>query len=383
MADAPGRPPVRVLQVLTCDGPGGTEQMVATLAERVDRSRVVCEVVTLDRPGPIAKRLAAAGVPVVSLGDGGLVRAFVRLAGVVHRRRPQVVNAYGLKGTLVGRILIRVIAPDAAFVSGVRGLHVTDVADVDSRKSRLVLAVERAFSRLVDVYDCNSRGALELLARHGIARERLTYIPNGVDVPSETSRRTGDRVVIVCVARLSPIKRHSDLLQAAALLCDRVPRLELLFVGDGPSAGALKELADELGLGDRVTFAGAVSRDGVREALARSDIFCLPSLWEGMPGSVMEAMAGGLPVVGTDVNGIADLVSPGRTGLLVPPCTPEALADALAQLALDAQLRERFGRAARERIAEEFSVGRMVRAKEDLYRRLAEARRQCAASVAS
>jgi glycosyltransferase involved in cell wall biosynthesis len=385
MDAAPDDPPVRVLQVLTCDAPGGTEQMVATVSERVDRSRVVCDVVTLDRPGPIAQRLTDAGVRVASLGNAGTVRAYLRLAAVLHRRRPQVVNAYGFKATMMGRMLTRCIAPDAAFVSGVRGLHFTDVADVDGRKSRLVLAVERAFSGLDDVYDCNSRGALELLARHGIARARLTHIPNGVELPGDAPqpRRPGDRLVIVCVARLSAIKRHEDLLRAAALLADRVPAFELLLVGGGTEEAALRELASELGVVERVTFAGAVSRDGVRDALSRSDIFCLPSLWEGMPGSVMEAMAEGLPVVGTDVNGIADLVSQGRTGLLVPPCDPEALAGALAQLAGDAELRERFGRAARQRIADEFSVGRMIRAKEDLYRGLAKGRLPCAASVAS
>jgi glycosyltransferase involved in cell wall biosynthesis len=356
--------------------------MIATLAERVDRNRVVCEVVTLDRPGPIAKRLTEAGIPVVSLGTGSLGRAFVRLAGVVHRRRPQVVNAYGFKGTFVGRVLTRVIARDAAFVSGVRGLHVTDVADVGSRKSRLVLAIERAFSRLVDAYDCNSQGAVELLARHGIARERLTYIPNGVELPSEAVQHgPRDRIVIVCVARLTAIKRHEDLLRAAALLTDR--DIELLLVGDGPEAPALRGLAGELGILDRVRFAGAVAPDAVGDTLARSDVFCLASLWEGMPGSVLEAMAAGLPVVGTDVNGIADLISHRRTGLLVPPCNPEALADALAQLVSDAHLRERFGRAARQRVAEEFSTERMVRAKEDLYRRLADRQLPCVASVAS
>src|SRR4051812_15331045 len=209
MDGAPDKSPVRVLQVLTCDAPGGTEQMVATLSERIDRSRVVCEVVTLDRPGPIARRLADAGVRVASLGNAGSGRAYVRLAAALHRRKPHVVNAYGFKATMVGRMLTRFIAPDAAFVSGVRGLHVTDVADVEGRKSRLVLAVERAFSGLVDVYDCNSRGALELLARHGIARARLTHIPNGVEVTGDVVRRrsAADRVVIVCVARLSAIKR--------------------------------------------------------------------------------------------------------------------------------------------------------------------------------
>jgi glycosyltransferase involved in cell wall biosynthesis len=362
--------PVRVLQVLTCDGLGGTEHMVASVVERINRRQVVPDVVTLDRPGPVAYRLAAHGVPVRSLGGDGLLCAFVRLAGILRREPFEVVNAYGFKSTFVTRFLVRALARQSVFVSGVRGLHVSELERLDSPKARLALRLERLTSLLVDVYDANSKGAVELLAETGVDRRRLRYIPNGLDVERWTpiSEKRGEGMpVALCVARFVPRKRHQDLLRAVAMLQDRGVHLQLQLIGDGPTLPEMRRLADELQLNALVRFAGACDSDHVREAMRRADVFCLASRWEGMAGSVMEAMACGLPVVGTQVNGIADLVEHARTGYLVPPERPELLAAALQRLLKDPRERATLGVAGRNRICKEFSVERMVTAKERLY----------------
>ena len=108
----------------------------------------------------------------------------------------------------------------------------------------------------------------------------------------------------------------------------------------------------------------------MRESLARSDVFVLPSLWEGLPGSVLEAMAAGLPVVGTDVNGTREVVVAGETGLLVPPDDVDALTDALERLFADASLRREMGRRGRERADGEYSIAALVERKEQLLRDL-------------
>src|SRR5919108_3218988 len=130
--------PVRVLQVLTCDGLGGTEHMVASLVERIDRRQVVPTVVTLDRPGPVAHRLAEQDIAVRSLG-GGLPRAFARLAGILRREPFEVVNAYGFKAPFVIRFLVRALARRSVFVSGVRGLHMSELERLNGPKARLGL----------------------------------------------------------------------------------------------------------------------------------------------------------------------------------------------------------------------------------------------------
>jgi glycosyltransferase involved in cell wall biosynthesis len=374
----PARSPVRVLQVLTCDGFGGTEHMVTALVEALDRRRVVSEVVTLAAPGEVASRLRSAGVPVRALGHGGLVGAFARLALLLRRQRFDVVNAYGFKSTAVVRLLVRLLAPGTAFVCGVRGMHVMETDDLDGVKSRLVLALERLGSRFVDVYDANSMGALELLVRSGIPAGRMRCIPNGMDVSGWNGDRPASAAeaprTILCVARFVPSKRHQDLLAAAARLAERGAHFRLVLIGDGPTLPAIRRIAMELGLGARVEFAGARAPEEVRARLCQANVFCLPSALEGMSASVMEAMASGVPVVGTDINGIAELVQHGRTGLLVPPRDSGRLAHALEQLIAAPETAEAFGRAGRQRIAEHFSLGRMVSAKEDLYVSLVGAR---------
>jgi len=344
--------------------------MVASLVERMDRRQVAPTVVTLDRPGPVAHRLTDDGIPVRSLGGDGLPRAFIRLAGILRREPFEVVNAYGFKSPFVTRFLVRALARRSVFVSGVRGLHVSELERLDGLKARLVLRLERRTSGLVDVYDANSKGAVELLAKTGIDRRRLRYIPNGVDVdrwrPDPAGRR-GSIPVVLCVARFVPRKRHQDLLRAVAMLRDRGVRLQLKLIGDGPTLPDMRRLVAKLGLDELVCFTGARDPDQVRDAMHRADVFCLTSRWEGMAGSVMEAMACGLPVVGTQVNGIAELVEHARTGYLVPPERPELLAAAFQRLIMDPGEAATLGTAGRNRICREFSVERMVAAKEELY----------------
>lgn len=369
-----GRAP-RVLHVLRCDDVGGTEAMVASLVERMDPSRARSELAILAPAGPVAARTAAAGVSVRVLGGAGFGIPYLRLARIVARERFDVITAYGLKATAVTRVLRALCSPGSAFVCGVRGLHVTAVEPIDGTRSRVLLRLERLGSQLVDAYDANSRGALELLAMVGIDRAKLHYIPNGIDASDWplADPATPTPPTITCVARFVPLKRHVDLVDACALLMRQGVDFRVVLAGRGPELGAVRSRATNAGLDGRVDFPGVVAGGALRRLLAASSVFCLCSLWEGMPGSVMEAMAAGLPVVGTRVNGIEDLVIDGTTGSLVPPNRPEELADALRALLDDPAARRRFGRAGRDRIEREYGLERMVREKERLYRQLAGA----------
>jgi glycosyltransferase involved in cell wall biosynthesis len=365
----------RVLQILPCDDVGGTEAMVASLIEHMDPARVRSELAVLSPPGPVAARTAAAGIRVRVLGGAGFTVACARLARIVARERFDVLTAYGLRATVVARVLRAVCSPRSAFVCGVRGLHVTDLERIDGTKSRVLLRLERLGSPLVDAYDANSRGALELLAASGIDRSKLHHIPNGIHATDWARADPAEQLppTITCVARFVPLKRHVDLVDACAQLMRQGIDFRLVLAGRGPERESVRSRAFEAGLDSRVDFPGVVTDSALRRLLAASSIFCLCSLWEGMPGSVMEAMAAGLPVVGTRVNGIEDLVIEGTTGSLVPPSSPDQLAAALRALLLDPATRRRFGRAGREHIEREYGVDRMVRDKERLYRRLAGA----------
>jgi sugar transferase (PEP-CTERM/EpsH1 system associated) len=178
-----------------------------------------------------------------------------------------------------------------------------------------------------------------------------------------------DDVVIGTVARVQDVKNHAALVDAFARLrkqhADLAPRLKLSIVGDGPLLPAVRAQVAELGLQDAVWLPGA--RADIGAVLQTFSVFALPSLAEGTPVSMLEAMASSLPVVASNVGGIPEVVDDGAQGLLVPVGDVEALAQALARYALDAGLRAAHGQAGRARVEERFSMRAMLSAYGALY----------------
>jgi glycosyltransferase involved in cell wall biosynthesis len=359
-----------VLHILAFDALAGTELMVASLVVRGDAAAVSQELATLQPPGPIAELVRSGGGSVFSLGGRrGMAGAARRLARLLRSRRYDVVVAYGLKASVLARVLVRMRRTRPAFVCGVRGLHVADVARLDSGKARLAWRVERLFSPLVDLYDANSMAALEQLAGLGIGWERLRHIPNGLDLSQWSLRgaEPGGVPVILCAARFVPVKRHEDLLRALALLMTEGHPFRAVLAGGGPLLGEMRDLAAQLGLSERVELPGPLAAGEVRRRLEGATIACLASASEGMPGALMEAMATGVPVVGTAVGGTSELVVDGESGLLVPAEDPAALARALGALLGDPELRGRLAAGARRRMEKHFSLDAMLGAKQRLF----------------
>jgi glycosyltransferase involved in cell wall biosynthesis len=165
-----------------------------------------------------------------------------------------------------------------------------------------------------------------------------------------------------------PLKGVDTLLRAVALVARECPDFRAEVAGDGEALPGLKGLASELGVSAHVRFLGEVRE--IPALLARAALFVLPSYSEGISLTLLEAMACGLPVVATRVGGNAEVVSEGKTGLLVPPRDPELLARALLSLWHDPERSQRMGEAARQRAEHYFDIGRMVADYEDLYLRL-------------
>jgi glycosyltransferase involved in cell wall biosynthesis len=178
-----------------------------------------------------------------------------------------------------------------------------------------------------------------------------------------------DGPLVACVARLKPEKALGDLLRAAATLQAAHPGLRVVVAGAGPEEAALRALVGELDA--PVELLGA--RGDVGAVLAAADAFCLPSRYEGLPLSVLEAMQAGLACVVTRVGGIPDVITDERTGLLVPPSDPAALAAALARVLDDAELRSRLGTAAAAHVRETCSPTAVARRYADLYERMTSA----------
>jgi glycosyltransferase involved in cell wall biosynthesis len=168
--------------------------------------------------------------------------------------------------------------------------------------------------------------------------------------------------------RLAAEKGLPVLFESLKLLAQQGHDYELTLIGDGDERKSLEELARRMGIADRLVFAGFASQDGVRAHLLRSDIFILPSFAEGVPVSLMEAMACGVPVIATHVGGIAELIESGETGLLVPASDAVALRDAIAKYIDDYGLREKVSRQGREKVMSDFNLDKEVDKLAQLFR---------------
>ncbi len=175
-----------------------------------------------------------------------------------------------------------------------------------------------------------------------------------------------DARVVGVVGRLEARKGHRHFIEAMARIVTCEPRAVGLVVGEGKEKSALQAQCDALGLGEAVRLAGYWP--DLPEAFAALDVFVLPSLMEGHPLAILEAMAAGKPVVATDVGGNREAVEPGITGLLVPPADPGALAEGILSLLRDPARAAAFGEAGRRSLERRFSLAEAVRANEDIYR---------------
>jgi len=247
-----------------------------------------------------------------------------------------------------------------------------------SRSARLRLVEEWLINPLADRVTANSRAVADAArGERGLGGERLVTIPNGIDVAAwappggarEQVRREwgipASAPLIGTIGHLSPVKCHSDLLEAMVAVVARFPDARCAIVGEGPLRASLEERARGLGVSDRVILAGL--RADVPRVLAALDVLAQPSRTEGLSNALLEAMAAAVPIVATRAGGNSDLIDDGSTGRLVAAGAPAQLADALVDLLGNPAAARRMAAAARERVAEGFTLERMVRRHEELY----------------
>jgi glycosyltransferase involved in cell wall biosynthesis len=237
--------------------------------------------------------------------------------------------------------------------------------------------------RVIDVMLTNSESAKVWLVSNSLCPEdKIAVIKNGISLEAVRGSQSPDSLkaelgvdegpVVGTVAKLRPVKGVRYFIEAAAMIHARHPSVKFLVVGDGSERERLRSLASRLGLNGHIILAGA--RDDARDLLGLLDVFVLPSLSEGMPWAVLEAMAVGLPVVATRVGGVPELVDDGRTGYLVEPRDAESISDSVCKLIDDPDAMRQLGSAGRKRAKTEFALDKMRRDTEELYVRLMEAR---------
>lgn len=341
---------------------GGAEQLALTLADHLRRRGFASLICCIEEPGMLAEAAKRRDIEVhaLHLADAGKFASYRSFCKLLRARRPAVVHSHNLKPYHFGA-WARLTGAAAGHVHTRHGAFLRD----RSSASRY-----RLLNRWSDqIFAVSESVRVELTEVAGLSDDKIRVLPNGVDTElfcpsaSKSALRcelglSGDCLAVVVAARLSPEKDLTTLLRAFAIVTRSLANAELWIAGYGPELEKLRAFSRELGVDQKTRFLGP--RSDVHRLLAAADVFALSSVAEGLPVSLLEAAACGLPLVATRVGDNERVINPPAGGRIVNPRAPEELATALLEILRDEPARERMGRAARQHVVERFGLEQMV-----------------------
>jgi sugar transferase (PEP-CTERM/EpsH1 system associated) len=379
--DEPSPLPLRIAHVVDVLALAGMEYGVVKLVNRLDPARFRSVIVCMRHQRDDVKSLLSREVPVHEMRKepGRNWRVIGRLAALFRAERIDIVHSHNWSTFLYAVCAARL----AGVPRVVHGEHGKD----DTMRHPKRLFGSRILAKGVDRVCAVSRDLAEEVARDwGVPRDRVRWIPNGVDLEAfggddrsealrgELGLSPAD-LVVMNTGGFRTIKDHGTLLRAFAAVHGAEPRARLVLIGQGSAEnprGGLDQTAEALGIAASVRFAGV--RTDIPRLLRTCDVYVNSSRYEGMSNTILEAMAAGRPVVATAVGGNPDLVGDGVTGYLVPAGDSEAMARRIRELLGDEPLRKRLGAAGRARMEAVHSMPGMIEAYASLYSELAKPR---------
>lgn len=332
-----------------------------------------CPVEVASGGGELAEVLGVQGVPhhsvAFSAGKWGLLRLIpetLKLISVIQARNVRILHIHHTRRA-------GLVAPLVKWLTGVQVVHtIQNELDPLKRGDRCLTFADHFIAVSAAIQG-------QLVRNYKVDAERTSVIWNFVNTTDFTPEGcrgyirselglTEQTIVLTCVARLDPQKGHLYLLQALPLLVRQYPQVVLLIVGEGQLHQELQDTAASLGVSDHVLFLGF--RSDIPCILQDTDVFVLPSLWEGLSIALIEAMAAGKPVVATAVSGTPEVVLDGITGLLVRPRDPNDLAEKLLALVSDTSLASRLGKEAEDFVLQRIEPSRIIAETLKVYDRL-------------
>ncbi|MBM9538526.1 glycosyltransferase [Desulfobulbus alkaliphilus] len=363
---------INLLYVIQSLHNGGAETLAIRLAEHLDKQRFNPLVCSLHDEGPLRGQLAAQNIPHVTLAkkQGIDLPLIFRIRSLLKAHNINLVHTHN-QGPLLYTSLAAI---------GLRRCTLVHTEHINLEKefsySRKHFYLNKFLLRRADGFLSIAEHLSNYYRTcHNLSHVNFTTIHNSVVLPDLsqsplTSLRRelglrGDQPLIGNISALRSQKDHATLIRAMPAVLEQTPDAVLVIAGDGELKQELSELARELNLGTSVRFLGY--RSDVNELLLQFDLFVLSSLYEGLPLSILEAMAAGVPVVATDADGTNEIVRHDETGLLVPLQDPAALAQAMLSLLHDRPRAQAMGTAARELIRVEYNLENMIARYENYY----------------
>lgn len=376
----------RIVHVITGLDTGGAQMMLAKLLAATDRNACQSAVISLGDKGRIGAGIEELGIPVYSLDlrkPQNLLSSLFRIAGIMRRERPHVIQGWMYHGNFMGLLIRLFIRRKAVLLWNIR-YSLYDLAR-EKPGTRLLIKLCALLSRLPAATVYNSKIAAAQHEKTGYSLTRHRIIPNGFDCrvfrPSAEARSRirrelqidDDAVVVGHVARFHPMKGHDVLLDAMALLCGRQPNVHFVLAGSGVTRSTIlfRDFLERSSFSGRVHLLGEYRQ--IPALTASFDLAVSSSSWgEGFSNAVGEAMACGVPCVVTDVGDSAWIV--GDAGLVVPPSQPRALAGAMERCILAGEAkRKAMGSRGRTRVESRFAIEEIAKKYIALYDDVSEA----------
>ena len=371
--------PTHVMQIIDSMSLGGAEVLLRDLTKAllVNDYRVS---VFYNTEGPIAKDISALGVPIERLPKLGRIDPglLLRIFNKINRSKPDIVHTHLFKSDIHGRLAAR-MAGTPVIISTLHNCH-------SWAKNPILGGIYGASARLADHIIAVSDEVRDYAIRYThISPSKVTTIANAIPLARFGNNRSAgeairreygvpmDAPLIGIIARLTEQKDHDNFLHSAQGILENAPNAYFLIVGNGPLESDLKAMAVSLGIQKSVIFCGI--RQDIPAVMAALDILVFSSRWEGLPVALLEGMASSLPIVATNVGGVPGVIENGETGFLVPPSSPDLLANACLVLIKDPELKKRMGKAGYTHVQEKYGMELMVNKTISLYQSMLQVTR--------
>ncbi len=362
--------PVRILELINDTTTGGGQVHVLQILRCLDRRRF-CVFAAANDKGEMTGdfRKYSDGFFPVKMGKLSGAVSVIRLRRLIRKHRIEIIHTHGGIAGLWGRAAV--LRENVQVVHTLHGIHYLHYRSRFLRS--LYCGLERLLSCRTRFYICVAESDYRESLRHKLfPEEKARVVRNGIRIPRDEvqteseDQKNARRVPSIChVGRLDVPKGQVFLIRAVRRVLASYPDALFKIIGDGPLRKKLEETARSLRLEDHVQFLG--NRPDAKNLIRQADIFVLPSLWEGLPLTLLEAMAAGKPVVASRIDNIEEVIEDGRDGLLVPPGDDRSLADAIVKLLDNPDIAEKMGREGQRKIVKEFDEKRMIASLEHIY----------------
>ena len=362
---------IKLLHLTTDSQMGGTEKMILAFMKKSSQDFYNILVI-LKKNGPLSKLASNIGIKTYSLNINNLwdLPKLYQLLKILKKEQPDILHTYLFHANIAGRIIGKLY--------GIKHI-LCGQRNIDPWRKWYHSYMDKLTSSFVQAYISNTQaGKKRLIEIEKISEEKIFVIPNGIEkhIPTGSfSKKTlrsrfnlpENAIILLHMGSFTKKKGQSFLVEAFISAAKTKENIHLLLAGDGPLREKVSGLASLSPISERIHFPGTL--DNIYDVLPFCDLFIMPSLWEGMPNALLEAMASGIPIIASDVGGIPELVTDGIESLLVPPQNSQALAEKITFAIKHPERMKSLAQKAKEKAISQFSLQKMIERLEDFYRK--------------